>query len=60
MRVFPRRERPHTCAQLTLFEAEDGWRYSLRAINPPATTKGGAVSAPTSTPPSGSTPATRT
>jgi hypothetical protein len=29
MRVFARRERPHPGAQLTLFEAEDGWRYSL-------------------------------
>src|SRR6266481_1636197 len=29
MRVFARRERPHPGAQLTLFEAGDGWRYSL-------------------------------
>jgi hypothetical protein len=29
MRVFARRERPHCGAQLTLFEAADGWRYSL-------------------------------
>ena len=29
MRVFARRERPHPVAQLTLFEAGDGWRYSL-------------------------------
>jgi hypothetical protein len=28
MRVFARRERPHPGAQLTLFEAEDGWRYT--------------------------------
>ena len=28
MRVFARRERPHPGAQLTLFEAGDGWRYS--------------------------------
>jgi hypothetical protein len=27
-------------AQLTLFEAEDGWRYSLRVTNRPAATKG--------------------
>jgi len=33
MRVFARRERPHPGAQLTLFEAEDGWRYTLRASN---------------------------
>jgi hypothetical protein len=30
MRVFARRERPHPGAQLTLFEAEDGWRYTRR------------------------------
>ena len=29
MRAFARRERPHPRAQLTLFEADDGWRYSL-------------------------------
>lgn len=29
MRIFARRERPHLGAQLTLFEAADGWRYSL-------------------------------
>jgi hypothetical protein len=40
MRVFARRERPHPGAQLTLFEAEDGWRYSLWATNLPAATKG--------------------
>ena len=40
MRVFARRERPHPGAQLTLFEAQDGWRYSLWATNRPATTKG--------------------
>jgi hypothetical protein len=40
MRVFARRERPHPGAQLTLFEAEDGWRYSLWATNRPADTKG--------------------
>jgi hypothetical protein len=27
MRRFARRERPHPGAQVTLFEAEDGWRY---------------------------------
>jgi hypothetical protein len=40
MRVFARRERPHPGAQLTLFEAQDGWRYSLRATNLPADTRG--------------------
>jgi hypothetical protein len=40
MRVFARRERPHPGAQLTLFEAQDGWRYSLWATNRPVTTKG--------------------
>jgi hypothetical protein len=28
MRVFARRERPHPGAQLTFFEAGDGWRYA--------------------------------
>jgi hypothetical protein len=40
MRVFARRERPHPGAQLTLFEAEDGWRYSLWATNLPTTARG--------------------
>jgi hypothetical protein len=40
MRVFARRERPHPGAQLTLFEAGDGWRYSLWVTNRPAATKG--------------------
>jgi Transposase DDE domain group 1 len=40
MRVFARRERPHPGAQLSLFEAADGWRYSLWVTNRPATTKG--------------------
>jgi DDE family transposase len=40
MRVFARRERPHPGAQLTLFEAEDGWRYSLWVTNLPAHTPG--------------------
>ena len=40
MRVFARRERPHPGAKLTLFEAEDGWRYSLWATNLPKATKG--------------------
>jgi hypothetical protein len=40
MRIFARRERPHPGAQLTLFEAGDGWRYSLWVTNRPADTKG--------------------
>jgi hypothetical protein len=40
MRVFARRERPHPAAQLRLFEAADGWRYSLWVRNRPAATKG--------------------
>jgi Transposase DDE domain group 1 len=40
MRVFARRERPHPGAQLSLFEAADGWRYSLWVTNLPAATKG--------------------
>jgi hypothetical protein len=40
MRVLARRERPHPGAQLTLFEAEDGWRYWLWVTNLPATTRG--------------------
>jgi Transposase DDE domain group 1 len=40
MRVFARRERPHPGAQLTLFEAADGWRYSLWVTNRPAATRG--------------------
>jgi hypothetical protein len=40
MRVFARRERPHPGAQLTLFEAEDGWRCTLWATNLPAGQRG--------------------
>ena len=40
MRVFARRERPHPGAQLSLFEAADGWRYTLWATNLPADTRG--------------------
>jgi hypothetical protein len=36
MRVFARRERPHPGAQLSLFETQDGWRYSLWVSNVPA------------------------
>jgi hypothetical protein len=40
MRVFARRERPHPGAQLSLFETQDGWRYSLWASNVPAQLRG--------------------
>jgi predicted transcriptional regulator len=40
MRVFARRERPHPGAQLTLFEAADGWRHTLWATNLPEGTRG--------------------
>src|SRR5580693_5847712 len=40
MRVFARRERPHPGAQLSLFEAAGGWRYSLWVTNLPAATRG--------------------
>lgn len=33
MRVIVRRERPHPGAQLTLFEARDGWRYTAFVTN---------------------------
>jgi hypothetical protein len=39
MRIFARRERPHPGAQLTLFEAEDGWRYTLWVTNLPHATR---------------------
>jgi DDE family transposase len=40
MRLFARRERPHPGAQLTLSEAEDGWRYTLWVTNLPRQTRG--------------------
>ncbi len=40
MRIFARRERPHPGAQLTLFETEDGYRYSLWVTNLPAAARG--------------------
>jgi Transposase DDE domain group 1 len=40
MRVFARRERPHPGAQLSLFETEDGHRYSLWVTNLPVTLRG--------------------
>jgi len=39
-RIFARRERPHPGAQLSLFEAGDGWRYSLWVTNVPVTLRG--------------------
>jgi Transposase DDE domain group 1 len=40
MRVFARRERPHPGAKLSLFENEDGWRYTLWVTNLPEKTMG--------------------
>jgi hypothetical protein len=40
MRIFARRERPRPGAQLTLFEAEDGWRYTLWMTNLPRQVRG--------------------
>jgi hypothetical protein len=40
IRVFARRQRPHPGAQLTLSETQDGWRYTRRATNLPAGTRG--------------------
>jgi hypothetical protein len=40
MRIFARRERPHPGAQLSLFEAGDGYRYNLWVTNLPATIRG--------------------
>ena len=33
MRVLVRRERPHPGAQLSVFEAHDGWRYQCLATD---------------------------
>jgi Transposase DDE domain group 1 len=40
MRVFARRERPHPGAKLSLFENEDGWRYTLWVTSLPEKTRG--------------------
>ena len=40
MRVFARRERPHPGAKLSLFENQDGWRYTLWVTNLPEKTMG--------------------
>jgi hypothetical protein len=37
LRIICRREAPHPGAQLSLFEAADGWRYQLVATNTPHT-----------------------
>ncbi len=36
MRVMVRRERPHPGAQMSVFEAHDGWRYQCLATDTPA------------------------
>jgi len=38
MRLIARREKPHPGAQLSLFEAIDGWRYQILATNTPGKT----------------------
>ena len=38
IRIICRREKPHPGAQLSLFEAADGWRYQLSATNTPGHT----------------------
>ena len=43
MRVFARRERPLPGAQLTLFEADDGWLYSPWPPTRPRTPEAGWV-----------------
>jgi Transposase DDE domain group 1 len=60
MRVFARRERPHPGAQLSLFETADGWRYSLWVTNQPTSLRGWRANPPTSTPPTGCMPGSRT
>src|SRR4051794_33272953 len=35
MRVLVRRERPHPGAQISVFEAHDGWRYHCLATDAP-------------------------
>jgi len=61
MRVFARRERPHPGAQLSLLEAADGWRYSPCGRRSSRSRPGdGGDSAPTPTPPTASTPGSRT
>ncbi len=60
MRIFARRERPHPGAQLTLFEAGDGWRYTLWVTNLRPAPAAGAAGWPTSTLPTGCTPGSKT
>ena len=40
MRVLVRRERPHPGAQVSVFEAHDGWRYQALATDTPARAAG--------------------
>ena len=40
MRVLVRRERPHPGAQISVFEAHDGWRYQCRGHRHPGRTAG--------------------
>jgi hypothetical protein len=35
-RMLAYRERAHPCAPITLFGADDGWRYSLRVTSRPS------------------------
>ena len=60
MRVFARRERPHPAAQLTLFEAGNGRRYSLWVTNLPAAVRGWRANPAGAAPPTGCTPGSRT
>jgi hypothetical protein len=60
MRVFARRERPHPGAQLTLFEAGDGWRYPCGPRTGPRTPEAGWARPPISTSRTGSRPGSRT
>src|SRR5512135_254486 len=60
MRIFARRERPHPGAQLTLFEAADGRRYSLWQRTGPPPPEAGWGRPLTLTPPTGCRPGSRT
>src|SRR5258708_13812892 len=51
MRIFARRERPHPGAQLTLFQIEDGYRYSLWVTNLPKATRNWPATPPHTHPP---------
>jgi hypothetical protein len=60
MRVFARRERPHPGAKLSLFENEDGWRYTLWVTSLPSKTKAWRGKTAASMPRTGSTLASKT